>query len=113
MRGCRLGLMNLMCVVRLHDQRLFVVRDGKDGVVPGHEAAVEGTVLAGLGLAEGTELTPKQLTTVGVQFGTLGSGNHFVEVCLDERDHVWTVLHSGSRGIGNQLASRHIEKAKG
>jgi tRNA-splicing ligase RtcB len=48
-----------------------------------------------------------------VQFGTLGSGNHFVEVCLDERDHVWTVLHSGSRGIGNQLASRHIEKAKG
>jgi RNA-splicing ligase RtcB len=34
-------------------------------------------------------------------------------VCLDERDHVWTVLHSGSRGIGNQLASRHIEKAKG
>ncbi len=46
------------------------------------------------------------------QFGTLGSGNHFVEVCLDERDHVWVVLHSGSRGIGNQLAQAHIETAK-
>lgn len=46
------------------------------------------------------------------QFGTLGSGNHFVEVCLDERDHVWVVLHSGSRGIGNQLAQAHIGTAK-
>ena len=83
------------------------------GVGRGHESAVEGTALASLGMPGGTELTPKQETTIGVQFGTLGSGNHFVEVCLDERDHVWTVLHSGSRGIGNQLASRHIEKAKG
>jgi tRNA-splicing ligase RtcB (3'-phosphate/5'-hydroxy nucleic acid ligase) len=47
------------------------------------------------------------------QFGTLGSGNHFVEVCLDERDRVWLVLHSGSRGIGNTLAMSHIETAKG
>jgi RNA-splicing ligase RtcB len=47
------------------------------------------------------------------QFGTLGSGNHFVEVCLDEGDRVWAVLHSGSRGIGNTLAQRHIENAKG
>jgi tRNA-splicing ligase RtcB len=45
--------------------------------------------------------------------GTLGSGNHFVEVCLDGDDAVWVVLHSGSRGIGNQLARHHIEKAKG
>jgi tRNA-splicing ligase RtcB len=47
------------------------------------------------------------------QFGTLGSGNHFVEVCTDERDVVWVVLHSGSRGIGNQLAQKHIEGARG
>jgi tRNA-splicing ligase RtcB len=46
------------------------------------------------------------------QFGTLGSGNHFVEVCVDERGRVWVVLHSGSRGIGNQLAQMHITKAK-
>jgi tRNA-splicing ligase RtcB len=58
-------------------------------------------------------LSTKQLAKVTDQFGTLGSGNHFVEVCLDERDRVWVVLHSGSRGIGNQLATQHIEKAKG
>jgi tRNA-splicing ligase RtcB len=46
------------------------------------------------------------------QFGSLGSGNHFVEVCLDERERVWVVLHSGSRGPGNKLAQTHIEKAK-
>jgi tRNA-splicing ligase RtcB len=46
------------------------------------------------------------------QFGSLGSGNHFVEVCLDERDVVWVVLHSGSRGVGNELARQHIEGAK-
>ncbi|WP_298337797.1 RtcB family protein [Ferrimicrobium sp.] len=47
------------------------------------------------------------------QFGSLGSGNHFVEICLDENDDVWAVLHSGSRGIGNALATKHIECAKG
>lgn len=46
------------------------------------------------------------------QFGTLGSGNHFVEVSLDEDDTVWVVLHSGSRGIGNILARGHIATAK-
>jgi len=46
------------------------------------------------------------------QWGTLGSGNHFVEVCLDETDKVWIVLHSGSRGVGNEIAKRHIEGAK-
>jgi RNA-splicing ligase RtcB len=46
------------------------------------------------------------------QFGTLGAGNHFVEICLDERDRVWIVLHSGSRGVGNQLATKHIDLAR-
>ena len=44
--------------------------------------------------------------------GTLGTGNHFIEVCLDEADRVWIMLHSGSRGIGNQIGQRFIEKAK-
>jgi tRNA-splicing ligase RtcB (3'-phosphate/5'-hydroxy nucleic acid ligase) len=60
-----------------------------------------------------SDLSTKQMTKITDQFGTLGSGNHFVEVCLDEGDRVWVVLHSGSRGIGNQLATTHIEKAKG
>ena len=46
------------------------------------------------------------------QLGTLGSGNHFVEVCLDEAEQVWLVLHSGSRGVGNRLASHHIKIAQ-
>ena len=44
--------------------------------------------------------------------GTLGTGNHFVEVCLDENDAVWIMLHSGSRGIGNRIGSYFIERAK-
>lgn len=47
------------------------------------------------------------------QLGSLGSGNHFIEVCLDERDRVWVMVHSGSRGVGNELARRHIESARG
>lgn len=44
--------------------------------------------------------------------GTLGTGNHFIEVCLDEDQRVWVMLHSGSRGIGNRMGSYFIEKAK-
>ena len=46
------------------------------------------------------------------QLGTLGGGNHFIEVCLDEADQLWVMLHSGSRGIGNALASYFIELAR-
>lgn len=46
------------------------------------------------------------------QMGTLGGGNHFIEVCLDEDDQVWVMLHSGSRGIGNALADYFIQLAK-
>lgn len=46
------------------------------------------------------------------QCGTLGGGNHFTEVCLDENDRVWLMLHSGSRGIGKEIAERHITAAK-
>jgi tRNA-splicing ligase RtcB (3'-phosphate/5'-hydroxy nucleic acid ligase) len=44
--------------------------------------------------------------------GTLGTGNHFVEICLDERDRVWAMLHSGSRGVGNRIGTYFIELAK-
>jgi tRNA-splicing ligase RtcB (3'-phosphate/5'-hydroxy nucleic acid ligase) len=44
--------------------------------------------------------------------GTLGTGNHFIEVCLDESHHVWFMLHSGSRGVGNRLGSYFIELAR-
>jgi tRNA-splicing ligase RtcB (3'-phosphate/5'-hydroxy nucleic acid ligase) len=47
-----------------------------------------------------------------LQLGSLGSGNHFIEVSLDEADRVWLFLHSGSRGVGNKLAGRHIRIAQ-
>ncbi len=46
------------------------------------------------------------------QLGTLGSGNHFIEICIDENEDVWIMLHSGSRGIGNIIGRHFIEKAK-
>jgi tRNA-splicing ligase RtcB (3'-phosphate/5'-hydroxy nucleic acid ligase) len=46
------------------------------------------------------------------QLGSLGGGNHFIEVCIDTEDKVWLMLHSGSRNIGNQLAQCHISTAK-
>lgn len=44
--------------------------------------------------------------------GTLGTGNHFIELCLDEHNGVWIMLHSGSRGVGNRIGTHFIEKAK-
>jgi RNA-splicing ligase RtcB len=84
------------------------------GVGKGHDRSDVPQALDTLGLPPGSasELSARQLSTIAAQFGSLGSGNHFVEVCLDERDRVWIVLHSGSRGIGNQLATAHIKTAR-
>lgn len=46
------------------------------------------------------------------QLGTLGGGNHFIEICLDERNRVWLMLHSGSRGVGNAIGTYFIELAR-
>lgn len=46
------------------------------------------------------------------ELGSLGSGNHFIEICLDENQQVWVVLHSGSRGVGNKVAMKHIRTAQ-
>jgi len=70
--------------------------------------------LRSLGLPPGSQadLSARQREKIVAQFGSLGSGNHFCEVCVDERGRVWVVLHSGSRGIGKELAERHITAAK-
>jgi tRNA-splicing ligase RtcB len=47
-----------------------------------------------------------------LQLGSLGSGNHFIEISLDEEDRVWLFLHSGSRGVGNKIATHHIRVAQ-
>jgi tRNA-splicing ligase RtcB len=97
--------------------------DNLDGL----QAEISGRVPAGVGQGHESFKVGKRLHRLGDyrapikvrehkvarQMGTLGSGNHFVEVCLDEDETVWVVLHSGSRGIGNQLARYHIDQAKG
>jgi len=47
------------------------------------------------------------------QLGSLGGGNHFIEICLDTENNVWVMLHSGSRNVGKVVAERHMDKAKG
>ncbi|PCJ52560.1 MAG: RNA-splicing ligase RtcB [Planctomycetota bacterium] len=51
-------------------------------------------------------------TNNSCHLGTLGTGNHFIEICLDEEKNVWIMLHSGSRGVGNCIGTYFIEKAK-
>jgi tRNA-splicing ligase RtcB len=46
------------------------------------------------------------------QLGSLGSGNHFIEICTDEAGRIWLFLHSGSRGVGNRMAQQHIQVAR-
>lgn len=52
------------------------------------------------------------VSRVARQLGTLGGGNHFIEVCLDLDENVWVMLHSGSRGIGNKIGNYYIDQAK-
>jgi tRNA-splicing ligase RtcB len=82
------------------------------GVGKGHDAVADNAARWLAANAPATELSHAHGTKAAVQFGTLGSGNHFFELCVDERGRVWVVLHSGSRGIGNQLAQMHIAKAR-
>jgi tRNA-splicing ligase RtcB len=64
-------------------------------------------------VTDGKEKVQLQLIhKMGDQLGTLGSGNHFIELCLDEDGFVWVMLHSGSRGIGNFIGTHFIEKAR-
>lgn len=89
-----------------------VMRDIPAGVGKGH-SNVSDAALAWLAKHPApTELSERQVKTTLEQFGTLGSGNHFFEICLDETNTVWLILHSGSRGIGNQLAQLHIKTAR-
>jgi tRNA-splicing ligase RtcB len=61
----------------------------------------------------GCSATEAQVKKALHQIGTLGGGNHFIEICKDLDNHAWVMLHSGSRNIGKVLAEKHIENAKG
>ncbi|WP_018656493.1 RtcB family protein [Actinomadura flavalba] len=87
-----------------------------------HKEAVDPSALPGLKLRGWYEFwsafgelhrgVQNKLGRARDQMGTLGGGNHFLELCADDAGAIWLVLHSGSRNIGNELASRHIEAAR-
>ncbi len=97
-----------------HDKPTSASQDfiNEHGWAPGLDnVAVMGAAMNKRHRSEGEvrdELTKK----IRLQFGTLGAGNHFVEVCEDRKGMVWLLLHSGSRGIGNVLATAHVKRAK-
>lgn len=74
---------------------------------PGTEARI-----AELEATDGAGSAFKVAPNWPLQLGSLGSGNHFIEVSLDELDRVWVFLHSGSRGVGNKLATGHVKVAR-
>jgi tRNA-splicing ligase RtcB (3'-phosphate/5'-hydroxy nucleic acid ligase) len=79
---------------------------------PPDEADAAWATLAG-GFDEITEIEPRLKNTNNRKhLGTLGTGNHFIEVCLDEKQAVWIMLHSGSRGVGNAIGTLYIERAR-
>jgi tRNA-splicing ligase RtcB (3'-phosphate/5'-hydroxy nucleic acid ligase) len=77
-----------------------------------HVDGVAAPRLSELMLMDGVEQANDVSRNWTYQLGSLGSGNHFIEVSLDELDRVWLFLHSGSRGVGNKLAQRHIKIAQ-
>ena len=84
---------------------------GAWGEIPGRSLEVWGTLKPGYDaiLSKHPKLDRGNHSN---HLGTLGTGNHFIEVCLDEADHVWFMLHSGSRGVGNRMGGYFIELAR-
>lgn len=124
--GCGMNAIRLSLKANDLPDNLHAVRSAIEKRVPvGFEehdsATVQGATLNNIGkhldaiTAKHPGLIKMQRNferTWGKQLGSLGGGNHFIEVCLDESDAVWVMLHSGSRGIGNVIGRYFIEKAK-
>ena len=69
-------------------------------------------LIAALEKRDGADSAEQIAPNWRLRLGSLGSGNHFIEISLDENDRVWLFLHSGSRGVGNKLATKHIKIAQ-
>lgn len=82
-------------------------RNGNSRVTPRVEKIYES-----LGLPPSIENANKLVHRSLEQLGSLGGGNHFIEICIDTSDQIWIMLHSGSRNIGKALADKHITSAK-
>ncbi len=105
-----------LSAIRSEIERKVPVGNGRGG---SHKEtpARAATALRASGMAERLDVILKkhkriQRTAFAKQLGTLGGGNHFIELCLDEVDRVWVMLHSGSRGTGNILGTHFIREAR-
>jgi tRNA-splicing ligase RtcB len=120
--GCGMNAVRLSLKASDLPESLKAIRDQIERDVPlGAGGAHDHTTDIGLISAEiqRTVVDPlfggnldKFLVKASTQMGSLGSGNHFIELCIDENQDVWIMLHSGSRGIGNMIGKHYIEKAK-
>jgi len=126
--GC--GMMAVRTTLTAGDlpDSLAKLRSGIEAAVPHGGVGLKGGWKEGVpnpvarrfeasGLAQGLEELEARHPAIAkaqsvTHLGSLGGGNHFIEVCLDEEDRVWTMLHSGSRGIGNRIGSYFIAEAR-
>ena len=120
--GCgMIGVRTSFTSSDLVGRELTELRDAIELAIPLSPGNYNGWVLGGTAEARTRELaTMAEETGVDLghskkwrqQLGSLGGGNHFIELCLDEEDRVWMFLHSGSRGVGNKIAQKHIKIAQ-
>jgi tRNA-splicing ligase RtcB len=116
--GCGMGAVRTNLRASDLPESLKTIRSDLEATIPvgfaGHDEPVKTAKTDAL-WESFSELTPQVQGLFGrarVQLGTLGGGNHFIELCLDTEDNVWLMLHSGSRNIGKELAEIHMAKAK-
>lgn len=117
--GCGMNAVRLSLTAEQLPDSLAAVRTAIEAAVPvgpaGHSEknwCVEGLNRVAEGLRPILQKYPGIHADWRSQMGSLGGGNHFIEICLDEADAVWIMLHSGSRGIGNRIGGHFISLAK-
>jgi tRNA-splicing ligase RtcB len=128
--GC--GMMAVQTTLTASDlpDSLVKLRAGIERAVPHGMVTTKGRAVRGSWLVSPASVTTRWASLAGrlekitdkyprvsvkdpqAQLGTLGGGNHFIEICLDTEQTVWVMLHSGSRGIGNIIGQRFIELAR-
>lgn len=117
--GCGMMAVKTNLDSRIVQDKIALIRKSIERSVPvgfGQNTNIATSVWDWHGWAEFRKLESanKELGDKGLyQLGSLGGGNHFIEICLDTENKVWVMLHSGSRGVGNLLARKHIDSAKG
>ena len=115
--GCGMNAVKLPFKVDLLGDTLSKLRSSIERSVPvgfnQNKEVSERVVSAFNGLGDTWSKGSVNLEKALYQLGSLGGGNHFIEICQDENSTAWVVLHSGSRNIGKSLADIHIQQAKG